>query len=103
MLQPIHLATIQAALRFWADEMCPHGAYAMRPYLRPAGVEILLAEEVHRLASLLAPSSVRYVRVAGRRPPIKLEGPVVSYRVAANGALEDQSWATLILPPPPSR
>lgn len=98
MLKPIELTTIQAALQFWADEMCPHGADAMRPYLRTAARETLSAGEVQQLSSLFTPASVRYVRVARRRSALRLEGPILAYRLAARQAIDERFWATLILP-----
>lgn len=54
------LAAIRAALLFWQEEMCPHGAALMRPYLEPAGVEPLAAAEIDSLRRVLRPENVRY-------------------------------------------
>ena len=50
------LATILAALRFWQEEMCPHGHGIMRPYFEAVempGVVPLSAEELDRLSERL--------------------------------------------------
>jgi len=33
MITTRELATVRAALRFWQEEMCPHGQTAMQAYL----------------------------------------------------------------------
>lgn len=38
MLTRRDLATVRAALRFWQEEICPHGAEAAQHYLRSSGV-----------------------------------------------------------------
>jgi len=54
------LATVQAALQYWKEEMCPHGANAMRPYLEPRQVEPLTATEIEELRQQFDPGTVRY-------------------------------------------
>ena len=59
MLTPRHLATIRAALLYWQEEMCPHGATAMRPYLEPPDADPLAADEVAQVRQALK-TDVRY-------------------------------------------
>jgi len=49
-------ATILAALLFWREEMCPHGAKIMRPYFKAIGLsraKPLSAAEIERLSKRL--------------------------------------------------
>jgi hypothetical protein len=66
MLTPQQLQTIQAALRYWQEEMCPHGASAMRPYLRNDAFEPLTAQELALLSRRFAPPpfAMRFSAVA---------------------------------------
>lgn len=47
------VATLRAALLYWLEEICPHGAAAIRPYLDPPDARILSAEEVADLRESL--------------------------------------------------
>ena len=70
MLTLQQLATLQAALRYWQEEMCPHGVDLMRPYLGSDQIEPLTATEIARVSKIFAPPSVRYVLY--RRRPLRL-------------------------------
>lgn len=96
MLKPLHLATIRAALQFWAEEMCPHGSEAMRPYLPAETTQVLSAEEVLEVRSLLTTPRIRYVEIAGRAGRMCLKGPTLRYRSISRRT--GKSWATVILP-----
>lgn len=60
MLTRSHLAVIGAALRFFREEMTPHGAAAMRPYFDEPPDAWPTAEELDRLSGLLRRCAVRY-------------------------------------------
>ena len=52
-------ATILAALLYWREELCPHGAKIMRPYFKAVGlprVRPLSADEIVKLSARLRAS-----------------------------------------------
>ena len=53
MLTERQVATLQAALLYWQEEMCPHGESGMRPYLESPGLEPLSAAETAELCDQL--------------------------------------------------
>lgn len=59
MHDPDEVATIRAALLYWQQEICPHGAPAVRQYLDPPGVRVLSTDEVAALRESLR-FNVRY-------------------------------------------
>ena len=60
MLTARHLATVQAALLFWEEEMATNPPDFMRPLLDPPGMEPLSVVEVQKLRERFDPRSVRY-------------------------------------------
>lgn len=46
-------ATVLAALRFWEEEMIPHGRDVMRPYMENPDVEPLTGDEIEQLCDRL--------------------------------------------------
>ena len=64
MLTSREIETIRAALQFWREEICPHGAEVARPYLESEDISPLTSEEVERLRQKLMAARVRYARVS---------------------------------------
>lgn len=61
VLTKAQVATICAALQFWAEEICPHGPQAARPYLQGLTPQRQLnAQAVEDLRSKLANCLLRY-------------------------------------------
>jgi hypothetical protein len=92
------LATLRAALRYWQEEMCPHGAAAMRPYLGTKNLEPLSSAEVARLGQRLQPKAIRYVLYDCKRR--KLASPQLwkSMEAAVQQAHPPLAVATVLLP-----
>lgn len=68
MLGKPELATIRAALRFWIDEIVPHGAEAAKPYFDDSHAELLSAQQSTELLHRFDGSAVRYLKVVGGEP-----------------------------------
>lgn len=94
MLTSRELATLRAALRYWQEEICPHGPAAARLYLdSPASVP-LTSTEVRRLRDRFRSGRVRYCRCRRARSYV-LQGPLFrSTRRARPG----EAVATVLLP-----
>lgn len=96
MLTPRQVATIQAALLFWQEEMCPYSREVMQPYLEPAEIEPLATEETIELRDLLC-SNVRYAVYDAVRE--RLDGPELFLDISeAELAAPGATLATVILP-----
>jgi hypothetical protein len=55
-------ATMLAALLYWREELCPHGAKIMRPYFKAVGApraRALSPEEIKQLSARLRASLVK--------------------------------------------
>jgi hypothetical protein len=99
MLTTEELATVRAALRYWQEEMCPHGPAGMWPYWDNRRLIALSATEVAALRQQFLAKNVGYAvyDVASRQ----LQGGVVSRTAAAakRKAGKNQKVATVLLPP----
>jgi hypothetical protein len=60
MLTALQLAVVRAPLRFWQEEMCPHGQNAVQPYADCNEVIAMSAAEVAALRARFLPGRVRY-------------------------------------------
>ncbi|PQO43832.1 hypothetical protein [Blastopirellula marina] len=63
MMRRRDLATIRAALRFWRDEIVPHGVNAASPYFRAGDPSPLERAELIRLLGNLETLKIGYVKV----------------------------------------
>ena len=59
MLGVPEIATIRAALLYWQEEICPHGAAAGKQYLEETSCQPLSVDEIDRLRAYLT-GGVRY-------------------------------------------
>ncbi len=60
MITTRELDTVRAALRYWQEEMCPHGVEAMQPYFDQTHAESLSSGEIEKLRLRFSPANVRY-------------------------------------------
>lgn len=98
MLSKYELATVRAALRYWQEEMCPHGSAAIWPYWDTRSLVTLTAAEVAELRKRILPKNVGYTayNVATRQLvscAISLTASAARKRAGAKSAI-----ATLLLP-----
>jgi len=100
MLTPRELSTVRAALRYWEEEMCPHGEMAMRPYLDRPNHPPLTANQVTQVRQALV-DSVRYAAYDPQGNQI--QGELISDYEQARKAAGDPILATVILPSSPER
>lgn len=96
MLTAIELATVRAALRFWADEMSPHDGRLISAYFdckleRPLG-----GAEVLGLRANFEQSHARYLRLTGVRQRRIVDEKLYAIRDLPNDL--DGPWGTLLLP-----
>lgn len=61
LLTPRHRAVLQAALRFFDEELTPHGSAAMRPYFDQPPRPSLKSREIQDLRDILRRCELRYV------------------------------------------
>ncbi len=61
MLTPDETATIRAALRYWSEEMVPHGETVAQPYYDVERVRTLDRREVERLIDRFGEDQLRFV------------------------------------------
>ncbi|PQO28941.1 hypothetical protein [Blastopirellula marina] len=61
MLTVRDLVTIRVALRYWQEEMGPHGIPGMRPYYLNTTAEPLSSQELDDLGKRLRAVRIRYV------------------------------------------
>jgi len=97
MLDLHHLNSIRAALRYWLEEVCPHGDEAVAPYLDHRDQPALSGVGVERLLWRFHPSAVRYDFYDLRRSRLKSRR-LFSLEDEALGKLDPETVAT-VLPP----
>ena len=98
MLTHDQLATVRAALLFWQEEICPHGAEVSFPYLDVADTAILSAEAVAKLRTKLTTASVRYVLVNPERVRLASSEMFDGWDLAVQNASASMLVATVLLP-----
>ena len=64
MLSNQQADTIVAALRFWSEEIVPHGLDVAQPYFDSPAVELLSKGEIEQLATRFAPERLLAVQIA---------------------------------------
>ncbi len=99
MLTPNHLATIRAALQYWEDEICPHGADAMQPYFDNPDAVPLSANETTQLRSILQDRFLRFVIYAPDRTIISSPTIFETSGEAERQAAPEEGIAAVLLPP----
>ena len=97
MLSDVQLATVRAALRYWREEMCPHGADTAAGYFSQPIEEYLLAEEVSALERRFDDTAVRYVAFNGRTERIAAPMLFADARIARRLVNGEVCVGTLIL------
>jgi hypothetical protein len=98
MLTSRQLATIRAALRYWQEEMCPHGAPAMRPYLGSQEIEPLDATELAQLRRRFLPAAIRYALYQRKSRELLSRQLFTTAKAAAEQIKQHLSLATVLLP-----
>ena len=94
MLADRELATIQAALTYWRDEMTPHGTETQAPYFDQVSPEPLSEEEIDQLRARLHPDVAEYARIVGARS-LRL----LSRQEAEAAASEGENVLLVVAPP----
>ena len=97
MITTRELATLRAALRYWQEEMCPHGADAMRPYFDQPEVEPLSSDEIDELRQPLA-TTVRYALWTGEADRLADTEMFTSAEAAIRAAESGSQAVTVLLP-----
>ncbi len=97
MLTLRQLAILRASLRYWQEEICPHGDMAARPYLDSDQITPLSADEVNELRDRFNPQAVRYAMIAPDRN--RLEDTTLFAGAEQAASLADNDLiATVIMP-----
>lgn len=97
MLSDVQLATVRAALRYWREEICPHGVEAAQPYL-PRPIDKHLSEgDVWALERMFEDAAVRYVAFNGRTERFAAPMLFVNRRVAGRLARGEVRVGTVVL------
>jgi hypothetical protein len=91
------MVIIRAALRYWEEEMCPHGREAMQPYFDVTGIEPLSTEEIQQLRRKFDPTRVRYIAYDAIGDEFQ-NAEVLSDAAEAAEASESGLVATVLLP-----
>jgi len=97
MLTPQQLATIQAALRYWEEELCPHGALAMRPYFRSTSVKPLTAAQLTQLRKRLNRRSLRFALYDRRSNSLATTRLFTTEKLARKNAVRGVDVATVLI------
>ncbi len=99
MISRQELQTICAALQFWEEEMCPHGAEAMKSYLPKTEHAALNTAQIQALRGRLASCDL----IHGTTDRNTLHGqPTVLVGVIENQIAEaDPRLATVLIPRSP--
>ena len=97
MLSDLQLATVRAALRYWREEMCPHGPDAAASYLVTPALTHLSESDVWALEQFFEDAAVRYIAFNGRTERIAAPRLFVSRRVARRLARGEVRVGTVIL------
>lgn len=97
MLTPDHLSILRAALRYWLDEIVPHGWDAARHYLE--GAELSLSNvQIDQLAAQLQPDRLRFARFNVLREELVSLELLTLDDVKLVSELTRESLATVLLP-----
>ncbi len=94
MQSQLELETVCAALKYWEEEMCPHGHVIMAPYFASTVKEPMSGSMVRDLRLRLAASKLRFGLVAKGRLDARL---FRSARRAADQAVKE-SVVTILMP-----
>lgn len=97
MLSEVQLATVRAALRYWREEICPHGGDAAAPYFPEPIAKHLSEGEVRALERLFTDEAVRYVAYNGRTERIAAPMLFLDRRVARRLANGEVRVGTVVL------
>lgn len=88
MLNERHLATIQAALRYWLDEMSPFEPSLVQSYFHDPSVHPLSTTDVIELIQVLKSCEIRRVRID------RQSGQILEDSSGAQAATDPKSGGT---------
>lgn len=99
MISPQEMQTICAALRYWEDEMCPHGAEAMQSYLLNTEHAALNAAQIQALRGRLESCDLLHGTV--NRNTLHGQTTVLVGVIENQIAEADRRLATVLIPRSP--
>jgi hypothetical protein len=98
ILTPQHLANLRAALRYWQDELGPHGPPAMLPYWDAPQLNPLPVAEIAALRSALQAESLRYALYDRGQANLVTTRLFLADESSLPDAATAAEWATVLLP-----